>query len=138
LTRYSDTLISLSDRSMLAKKLNANLFISLHCNHSDNPIAKGIEVFVFNKKYTQSKESVLLAYTIQKAMQRNLGFKSRGVKFANFQVLRETVGYCPSVLVELGFLSNRDESCYFLKTDNIKVMALAILMGLYKYLNNGL
>ncbi|HAI41082.1 MAG TPA: N-acetylmuramoyl-L-alanine amidase, partial [Maribacter sp.] len=37
LTRYKDTLISLSDRTKLAKALKADLFVSLHCNHSDNP-----------------------------------------------------------------------------------------------------
>ncbi|MEH6406839.1 MAG: N-acetylmuramoyl-L-alanine amidase [Leeuwenhoekiella sp.] len=46
LTRYSDTLISLSDRTKLSKALNADLFISLHCNHSDNPKARGIEIYV--------------------------------------------------------------------------------------------
>ncbi|CAM4327390.1 N-acetylmuramoyl-L-alanine amidase family protein [Gillisia limnaea] len=138
LTRYSDTLISLSDRSKLAKALNAELFISLHCNHSDNPNARGIEVYVANGKSKYSDESTWLAFKLQEAHNKELGFESRGVKFENFQVLRETADYCLSMLLELGFLSNRDESCYFLKTDNIKVIALAILMGLYKYLNNGL
>jgi len=138
LTRYNDTLISLSDRTMLAKGPKADVFISLHCNHSDNPNARGIEVYVGNGKFKYSDESTWLAFQLQEALNKELGFESRGVKFTNFQVLRETVDYCPSVLLELGFLSNRDESCYFLKTDNIKVMALDILMGLYKYLNNGL
>tara|TARA_B100000953_G_C17911586_1_gene387777 strand:+ start:216 stop:551 length:336 start_codon:yes stop_codon:yes gene_type:complete len=48
LTRYSDTLISLSDRTKLDKSLKADIFISLHCNHSDNPNARGIEVYVAN------------------------------------------------------------------------------------------
>jgi len=138
LTRYSDTLISLSDRTKLARKLKPDLFISLHCNHSGNPKAKGVEVYVFNKESEQTKESVLLAYTIQKTMQRNLGFKSRGVKFANFQVLRETKDYFPSVLVEFGFLSNMDEQEYFYKSSNIKAMALAILMGIDKHLKTQL
>lgn len=138
LTRDSDTLISLSDRSMLAKKQNANLFISLHCNHSDNPIAKGIEVFVFNKKYTQSEESVLFAYTIQKTIQRNLGFKSRGVKFANFQVLREATRYCAAILTEIGFLTNKDEAEYFSESSNIKTIALATLLAIEDYLKTQL
>jgi N-acetylmuramoyl-L-alanine amidase len=45
LTRYSDTLISLTDRTKLAKALNADLFISLHCNHSDNKNGAGVEVY---------------------------------------------------------------------------------------------
>ncbi len=46
LNLYSDTLISLSDRTKLSKALNADLFISLHFNHSDNLKARGIEVYV--------------------------------------------------------------------------------------------
>ena len=36
-----------------------------------------------------------LAYRLQKGLLQNIGFNSRGVKFADFQVLWETVGYCP-------------------------------------------
>lgn len=81
---------------------------------------------------------VLLAYIIQKSLQWNLGFKSRGVKFANFQVIRETNNHFPSVLVEFGFLSNMDERAYFYKSSNIKAMALTILMGIDKHLKTKL
>ncbi|WP_315897846.1 N-acetylmuramoyl-L-alanine amidase [Gillisia sp. Hel_I_86] len=110
LTRYSDTLISLSDRTKLAKALKAGLFISLHCNHSDNPNARGVEIYVANSTSQYSKDATWLAFQLQAALNKELGFESRGVKFFDFQVLRETVDYCPSVLLELGFLSNLDES----------------------------
>ncbi|WP_347709013.1 N-acetylmuramoyl-L-alanine amidase [Gramella sp. MT6] len=110
LTRYSDTLISLSDRTNLARALNADLFISLHCNHSDNPNARGIEVYVANAISKYSDESIWLAFLIQVELNNNLGFESRGVKFSNFQVKRETVDYCPSVLLELGFFNIGDEN----------------------------
>ena len=106
LTRYNDTLISLSDRTKLAKALKADLFVSLHCNHSDNPNARGIEVYVSKKQTGYSKESTWLAFQLQAGLNKKLGFESRGVKFANFQVLQATIQYCPSVLLELGFLSN--------------------------------
>ena len=134
LTRYSDTLISLSDRTKLAKALNADVFISLHCNHSHNPNARGIEVYVGETHSEYSKESVWSAYQLQNQIKRQLGFESRGVKFANFQVLRETVDCCPSILVELGFLSNKDEGNYLSMFKNINVIALAILMGVVFHL----
>src|SRR5680860_862299 len=43
LTRYGDTLVSLGDRTKLARSLKPDLFVSLHCNHADNPQAKGVE-----------------------------------------------------------------------------------------------
>lgn len=135
LTRYSDTLISLSDRTKLAKALNADLFISFHCNHSDNPKARGIEVYVGRNESRNSKESVWFAYQLQNQIKKQLGFESRGVKFANFQVLRESIGYCTSVLLELGFLSNWDESCYIMKKENQKKISLPIFDHL-KIINN--
>ena len=130
LTRYKDTLISLGDRTKMAKTLKADIFISLHCNHSDKPNARGLEVYVSKKQSEYSKESILLAYELQKELKESLGFESRGVKFANFQVLRETSDYFPSVLVELGFLSNWDENRFISKLENIVSYALIILKNL--------
>lgn len=127
LTRFNDTLISLGDRTKLAKTLKADVFISLHCNHADNPNARGLEVFVSKKKGQYSRESVLLAYGLQKVIKHNLGFESRGVKFGNFQVLRESINYFPSMLLELGFLSNWDEINYLGFIPNLSVLAYSIL-----------
>lgn len=130
LTRYKDTLISLSDRTKIAKALKADVFISLHCNHSDNPNARGLEVFVSKKKGQYSRESVLLAYGLQKGLKQSIGFESRGVKFGNFQVLRETVNECSSVLLELGFLSNLKDSDYLKEKEVIDFIALRLLRKL--------
>ncbi len=132
LTRYNDTLISLADRTKLAKALNVDVFISLHCNHSDNPNARGIEVYVA-KAYSQySKNSTWLAFQFQAAFKKQVGFESRGVKFANFQVLRETVNHCPSVLLELGFLSNWDENHYYNNSPGFRAVALVVMGRLIK------
>jgi len=130
LTRYSDTLISLSDRTKLSKVLKADLFVSLHCNHSDNPDARGIEVYALRKQERFSKESVFAGYKIERVLCETIGYESRGVKFANFQVLRETTDYCPAILMELGFLSNIDEAQYLMRKENVLAIALSILKKL--------
>lgn len=134
LTRYTDTLISLSDRSRLAKSLNAEVFVSLHCNASHN-FSRGMEVYVHNSDNRNTKASISLGVSVLQESTQKLGFKKRGVKYANFQVLREMVEFCPALLVETGFITNADEASYFLKPKNIGAMALAILMGLFNYLN---
>lgn len=131
-TRYSDTLISLSDRAKLAKALNADLFLSMHCNHSDNSDARGVEVFVSNQRSKFLDEATWLAFRLQSELNDKLGFESRGVKFANFQVLRETNGFMPSVLLEMGFLSNEDEQGYLLKPESLNALALVIWECLIK------
>ncbi|SHG39847.1 N-acetylmuramoyl-L-alanine amidase, partial [Salegentibacter echinorum] len=130
LTRYSDTLISLSDRTKLSKSLKADLFVSLHCNHSDNPNARGVEVYVAGVESKFSDESVWFAFQLQEALNTRLSFESRGVKFANFQVLRETTDTAVALLLELGFLSNADESHYLSNPASIKNLAQII----YQYL----
>ncbi|WP_041497516.1 N-acetylmuramoyl-L-alanine amidase family protein [Nonlabens marinus] len=130
LTRYTDNLISLSDRTKLAKVLKADLFVSLHCNHSDNPNARGIEVYVAGATSKYSNDATWLAFQLQAALNKKLGYESRGVKFANFQVLRETINDCPSLLLELGFLSNEDEGKYISDSNNIQSIALTVLQSL--------
>ncbi len=136
LTRYNDTLISLSDRSQLAKSLDADAFVSLHCNAARNT-SRGMEVFVHNFDSSNSKVSIALGVSILDESTQKLGFEKRGVKFANFQVLRETISSCHSVLVEMGFMTNPDEAGYFLEAKIIKAMALAVLMGVVDFLSVG-
>jgi N-acetylmuramoyl-L-alanine amidase len=117
----------------LAKALKADVFISLHCNHSDNSNARGVEVYVANTTSKYSKKAAWLAFQLQAAFRKQLGFEGRGVKFENFQVLRETLNYFPAVLLELGFLSNRDENNYFSNLSNIRLSALSILRIVQNY-----
>lgn len=135
-TRYSDTLVSLSDRAKLAKVLNADLFLSLHCNHSDNPDARGVEVYVPNKRLKFLDEATWFGFQLQAELNEKLGFESRGVKFANFQVLRETTDYMPSILLELGFVSNEDEQGYLLKPESLNAVALVIWECLIKNIDS--
>ena len=133
LTRYSDSLISLNNRTKLARALKPDVFISLHCNHAKNSLATGTEVFVANAALSQNlRESIYLANQIHSGITTNFGIKSRGVKFANFQVLRETIALCPSILIELCFLSNWDEAKYLSENSNLKALAFSILSSLIK------
>ncbi len=133
LTRYTDILISLSDRTRLAKTLKANVFISLHCNASPRA-SKGMEVFVHNSDNQFTKSSIGLGLDILNQGTQKLGFKQRGVKFANLQVLRDLRNTCPAVLVEFGFVTNVDEANYYKKPKNISAMSLSILIGITNYL----
>ncbi|WZL90740.1 N-acetylmuramoyl-L-alanine amidase [Salinimicrobium sp. 3283s] len=134
LTRYNDTLISLFDRTKLAKALKADLFISLHCNHSDNPTARGIEIYVSNDESNHSDNSIWFAFQLQAGFNKKLGFENRGVKFANFKVIRETCNFFPAILVELGFLSNKDDLKYISKPLNKQSIGSAVLIEVNNYL----
>lgn len=134
LTRYIHTLISLDDRSRLAKALRADVFVSLHCNHAENSETKGMEVFVHGPQHNHSKGSLALGRSILNEVAWNLGIKQRGIESAHFQVLRE-VTTCASVLAEIAFLSHQDEAGYLSKGRNIRAIALAILLGIDNFKN---
>lgn len=129
----------MKDKGWSAKVLKADVFVSLHCNASPET-SQGIDVYVHTSREEESliKASITIGLYILEETTRKPGFKKRGVKSANFKVLREAVVYCPSALVEMRFMTNADEADYYLKSENIRAMALAILMGLYNYLNDRL
>ena len=126
ITRFKDTLISLDDRTRLAKHLKPDIFISLHCNHIDDATVSGIDLYINESSIL----SALYAESISDGLNRKLGFKTSKVKQANFQILRETKGYCSSILLELGYLSNSDESDYLEDSQNRKALALAVLIAI--------
>ena len=70
------------------------------------------------------------ANAISNEFNQKLGFKTRVVNQANFQVLRETFKSCPAILLELGYLSNKNESDYMSNKEKRKALALAILMAI--------
>ena len=107
LTRYTDTLISFGDHTKLASMLKADYYISLHFNDAPNRNASGVEVFVSNQKNRYSRQSIWLGHVLGKSLVRLTGQRNRGVKFANFQVLRDLKDVCPVVLVELGFINKQ-------------------------------
>lgn len=127
LTRYEDRFVSLADRGRLAKALNVDYVLSLHCNAAQTQAA-GLEVFVHPQDLGSSDA---LALAILNESASALGFVNRGVKTANFQVLRDTHTSCPVVLIELGFITNPDEAAYLLKSQNLRALSLSIFMGLY-------
>lgn len=134
LTRSTDTLIALSERSHLAKALRADVFISIHCNAAYQN-ARGIEVFIPNGSDALLFSSFELASHIAMIYQDKLGFESRGIKSANFAVLRNASRFYPAILLEVGFMSHRDEALYFSSSQNITALALGLLEGLYKHQN---
>lgn len=134
LTRDTDTLISLGDRTQLSKKLKADIFISIHCNQAINRTASGTEVFIHPKSEVQADESAYLGFTIQKGLADVLGINNRGIKFGDFQVLRDNYNSNAAILLELGFLSQTDESIYLSQEESQNAIALVILQSIIKTL----
>ena len=109
-TRYNDSFVTLNDRAAYAKSVGADLFISLHMNAATSTSAKGTEVFystVNNKTLANGLNSKKVATYFEKNLSSSLGMNSRGVKTANYVVIKKNT--VPAVLVELGFISNSSD-----------------------------
>lgn len=106
-TRTEDVTMSLGERSDFERKKDYDYFISFHRNAYNPEKAKGVETYVYIKTSEKSKS---LAQKIQTALV-NVGLINRGVKKANFHVLRETKA--PAVLMEIGFIDNTEDNELF-------------------------
>jgi N-acetylmuramoyl-L-alanine amidase len=124
--RTTDKAVSLVERSSFANSKGCDYFISFHRNAFKPEQAKGVETFVYT---SPSTKSVQLAEKIQAALV-GVGFTNRGVKKANFHVLRETKA--PAVLVEVGFIDNSGDNRLFdsKRDEIIKALVKAILSQL--------
>lgn len=56
-TRTDDTFIGLHERAMVARRNNADLFISVHCNGSSSPEAKGSSVYILGQNSNRNKQN---------------------------------------------------------------------------------
>lgn len=119
------------DRPRRANGYNADMFLSIHCNSVDNETAHGTEVYYFTP----------WSQTLAKGINDNLSEvissiqggrdSSRGAKYSYYWYTLEQS--FPSVLVEMGFVSNRDECLAMANSSNQDKMAEAIAQGIYEY-----
>lgn len=128
LTRTEDAFVSLQDRANFINNLKPDLVLSLHVNGNNNTEASGIEFYVSpkNVKYEKSKE---IAEVLNSRLVNNHNVKSRGVKDANFTILRETE--FPAITIEFGFLSNENDRVYLTSVGHHEKLANTILESIY-------
>ena len=174
-TRKTDEFIELVNRPKIANKIDANLFVSIHCNSVKNFEPAGTETFVMglsrtnmNMEVAKKENSVILlednykktyqgfdpskpenliglqiiqeenlyssislATTIQENFTNRLNRKTRGVKQQPLWVL--DAAKMPGVLIELGFLSNKEEGEYLNSDEGQTEMARQIANAIIHY-----
>ncbi|HEY5704320.1 MAG TPA: N-acetylmuramoyl-L-alanine amidase [Terrimicrobiaceae bacterium] len=101
-TRTRDVFVPLGSRSAVSNSTRNCIFVSIHYNWAPRRGARGVEV------YYSSPRSWRLASNILRETGKAYPTHNRGVKRANFYVLR--TNRRPAVLCELGFLSNAGDN----------------------------
>ena len=155
----ADLFISIHCDSHTSNAYGAGTFVlGLHANERNFQIAKKENSVIFlEENYTQKydgfdpnnpesvislvlmqeeylDQSINAANFIQESFVKNLKRKNRTVKQAGFIVLKYT--YMPSVLIETGFLTNKNEGKYLNSKKGQKEMSNSIADAIIKYKRN--
>lgn len=131
MTRDSDVYITPSERAKIANNADAVYFISIHADAADNcENAEGSSVY-YLPELVKSKTIAQLTYENVVAALGSPGNRKTPVQGANYQVLRESK--MPAILIEMGFICNKNDVLRFDETDEQLQIAAAISQSIKSY-----
>lgn len=130
LTREDDIYLSLLERAGIANRLNADYFVSVHINAGGGT---GFESYVHTTENPQTTELRRVVHNSVMDFLSTKGIRDRGLKSANFAVLRET--NMPAVLLENLFIDNPSDAVYLKDAEFKTELAHAAAAGIAKALN---
>ncbi len=152
MTRDKDELVPLHERARIANATRDSIFISIHFNATDyNSSATGFEIYSLTPRGAPSTQDVsleerfgnmqvgspvdapsaVLSMSVYHSMVGHMPEFDRGIKRARFAVLRLTG--IPAILVEGGFLTERDESKLIARPEWRAKLAESIAAGIDSY-----
>jgi N-acetylmuramoyl-L-alanine amidase len=150
MTRIGDSYVSLADRVALTNRLADCIFVSIHFNEGNKPVSSGIETYYadhqllaapatiswmpFLQRLTAdgpNVESQSLAGFIQTGLVERTRAIDRGAKPEQFMVIKNVQH--PAVLVEGGFLSNKDDIVRLSTDEYREQIATGISEGIVRY-----
>ncbi len=128
MTRTGDTFPTLDARTKFATNNYGEVFVSIHANAAGSA-ANGTETFY--NTISNSQEEAILAKFINDEIVKNANMNNRGVKTADYYVIRNL--YMPAVLVELGFITNSADRAKLISDQYVEIYAQSIYNGILKY-----
>ncbi|MEG0798382.1 MAG: N-acetylmuramoyl-L-alanine amidase [Acidaminococcaceae bacterium] len=117
----------LQARVDVAEENSADLFISLHCNASNNRQVGGFSTYY----YPKTRYDEMIATAIQEKITGNFGLDDLGVREANFYVVKRSS--MPAMLIEMAFISNAKEEKLLRSNWFQGKLAAAIVDGIEAY-----
>jgi len=129
MTRITDTYISLQERLSMSRKIQPDLFISIHSN-SVSPNRDINNVYGFSVHYKEAFASNVSKNILDEVV-NDLNRNSRNLNINNFYVVRGT--WTPSILLEMGFMPNPNEFEYLASEKGQEELAREIAQGIVNY-----
>jgi N-acetylmuramoyl-L-alanine amidase len=150
MTRTGDSYVSLANRAALANRTPDCIFVSIHFNEAKKPASSGVETY-YAEHQVSSKEPLIpwlpflrrtaleapnpgsesLAGFIQQSLVARTQEADRGTKTEQFFVIANVRH--PAVLVEGGFLTNKEDVTKLENADYRQQIAAAITEGILRY-----
>src|SRR5213595_2182843 len=150
MTRLGDSYVSLADRAAFGNRANDSIFISIHFNEDNKPVASGVETYYAAHQITAGSflaswlpflwrplsdspnpESQTLAGLIQEALVARTRSIDRGTQGRQFFVIATVTS--PAVLIEGGFLTNKEDISKLATEDYRDQIAAAVADGILHY-----
>ena len=150
MTRLGDAYVSLADRAAIGNRVGDSIFVSIHFNEDNKPVASGVETYYaahqitsgftlaswlpfFSRPPSNSPklESQSLAGFIQEALVARTRSVDRGTQAKQFFVIANVTS--PAVLIEGGFITNKDELSKLASEDYRDQLAAAVADGILRY-----
>ncbi|WP_248925497.1 N-acetylmuramoyl-L-alanine amidase family protein [Paenibacillus hamazuiensis] len=128
MTRKDDTFLELAERVAVANDAEADLFLSIHANKFSNATIRGIET------YYSRKESESFANIVHRQALAGTGLNDRRVRQSDFYVIKHTT--MPAVLLECGYLSNKEEESLLYQDAFQNKLAASIVAAIVETLNS--
>ncbi len=150
MTRLGDTYVSLADRAAFANRVRNCIFVSIHFNEDNKPVASGVETYYAAHQITAGSflaswlpflwrplsdspnpESQNLAGFVQEALVARTRAVDRGIQARQFFVIANVTS--PAVLMEGGFLTNKEDISKLASEDYRDQIAAAVADGILRY-----
>src|SRR5437773_11854638 len=150
MTRLGDSYVSLADRAAFGNRVKDSIFISIHFNEENKPVASGVETYYATHQINSGStfaswlpffspppsnspkpESQSLASFIQEALVARTRSVDRGTQAKQFFVIANVTS--PAVLIEGGFITNKDELSKLATEDYRDQLAAAVADGILRY-----
>ena len=150
MTRLGDTYVSLADRAAFANRVRECIFVSIHFNEDNKPVASGVETYYAAHQITAGSflaswlpflwrplsdspnpESQNLAGFVQEALVARTRAVDRGTQARQFFVIANVTS--PAVLIEGGFLTNKEDISKIASEDYRDQIAAAVADGILRY-----
>jgi N-acetylmuramoyl-L-alanine amidase len=150
MTRVGDSYVSLADRAAFANRVRNCIFVSIHFNEDNQPVATGVETYYAAHQITAGSflaswlpflwrpfsdspnaESQDLAGLIQEALVARTRALDRGTQARQFFVIANVTS--PAVLIEGGFLTNKEDISKLATEDYRDQIAAAVADGILRY-----